>query len=397
MPSYHYIGTDAKGKTVKGKADSPSTHQLYKTLRAEGIYVHSATPIQEKQTQFYRLNAKELSDFSRQLGTMQQTGIPIIKSVSMLLEQDIKPRLKKVYQEVFSIIAQGYPLSHAMEQCKGAFPSLIINMFRSGEASGTMDSTALKMAAYYTGEHKLNTKIKNATAYPSILAVLTVVVTLLMFTLILPNFFDLFTSTGIELNLLTRTVIAISEFTVTQWPVLVFAAVFLFLMVRYALIQPALRTQLDKAVINLPKIGTLVRIVYTARFARTLSSLYSSGVSMLDAVDISVRTIGNRYIEAQFVQVLDNIRSGQSLSAAMLHVDGLEKKLISTIFIGEESGRLDEMLLSISNEYEFESDMAIERMLTYIEPIMIVIMALIVGTVMVAVMVPVMNMRYTIV
>lgn len=397
MPSYKYVGTDQQGKVVKGVAHSGSTNLLYKQLRSEGIYVRRATALPEKKVELYRLKPKELADFCRQLGVMQRTGIPVIKALGLMLEQNPKHRLRAVYRKIFTMISQGNPLSYAMEQCGGSFPTLMINMFRAGEASGKLDETAMKLAAYYTSEHKLNTKIRNAMAYPILLAILTLLITLVMFTLILPNFFDLFTTNGIELNILTRTVIAISELIVNQWSLLLCGAIFIIIMIRFAVALPATRLQLDRTKLDIPKIGNLVRIVYTARFARTLSSLYSSGISMIEAVEIGVRTIGNSYIENQFVAVLDKIRSGQSLSTAIKGVDGFEKKLTTTIFIGEESGRLDDMLLTMSDEYEFESDMAVERMLTYIEPIMIVVMALIVGVIMVAVMVPVMNMRNTIV
>lgn len=396
MPKYKYVGCDHTGKKVTGIANSLSTSQLYKDLKQEFIYVHYATPVKEKDSSVYKLKADELADFCRQIGTMQRTGIPLVKCLAMMQEQKLPPKVEKIFQNLFEIISQGNDLSFALEKCNGAFPNLLINMIRSGEASGNLDATCMKMAAYYSGENKLNTKIKSAMAYPTILAIMTVAITLGMFTLILPNFFQMFEDSGTDVPALTKLVIAISAFIMDEWPILIFGTITGFLAIKYLLTVPSVIYKLDEIKTTMPTIGELLEIIYTARFARTLSSLYSSGVSMLEAVEVSVTTIGNRYVEDQFAAIVDRIKGGETLSVAMQGIQGLHEKLVSTIFIGEETGRLDDMLNSISEEYEYESEMAIDRMLTFVEPCMIIVMALVVGVVMMAVMVPVMTMSQTI-
>lgn len=391
MPSYKYVGTDHTGKKVKGTAQAPTTNQLYKNLRAEFIYVHQAEEVADNDSS-YKLKADELADFSRQIGTMQRTGIPVVKALGLMQEQNLHPKLRQIYQKIYDNISQGNDLSSAMEICKGSFPTLMLNMYKSGEASGNLDETCLKMAAYYTSESKLQAKIKNAMAYPTILAIMTVAITIGMFTIILPSFFEMFKENEAGLPPLTVVVIGISDFIMTEWPTLIFLVVAMVVSCKMLMKLPQVQYKVDTIKLSIPQIGELLSIIYTARFARTLSSLYTSGVTMIEAVEVSVRTIGNQFVEDQFGQIVEKIRSGQTLSSAMEGVEGLENKLVTTIFIGEETGRLDDMLVSVSEEYEFESDMAIERMLTYIEPIMIVIMAFVVGVVMMAVMVPVMNM-----
>ncbi|MFI3115378.1 MAG: type II secretion system F family protein [Clostridia bacterium] len=396
MPKYKYVGSDHTGKKVTGIANSVSTSQLYKDLKQEFIYVHYATVVEDKETVSYKLKSGELADFCRQIGTMQRTGIPLIKSIQMMQDQKLPPKLEKIFQRLFEIISQGNDLSYALEQCNGSFPNLMINMLRSGESSGNLDATCIKMADYYAGENKLNAKIKGAMAYPSILGVMTVGITLGMFTLILPNFFDIFENSGTELPAITLFVVAISAFIMEQWAILIFGTIALVLLVKYLLTIEKVLYKLDEIKTTLPTIGELLSIIYTARFARTLSSLYSSGVSMLEAVEVSVTTIGNRFVEDQFAAIVEKIKGGETLSVAMQGVEGLHEKLVSTIYIGEETGRLDDMLISISEEYEYESEMAIDRMLTFVEPVMIVVMAVIVGGVMMAVMVPVINMSQTV-
>ncbi|MEG0310616.1 MAG: type II secretion system F family protein [Eubacterium sp.] len=156
--------------------------------------------------------------------------------------------------------------------------------------------------------------------------------------------------------------------------------------------MPSVRLEFDKLKVHLPWAGKLIKVIYTARFARTLSSLYSSGLSMINAMEISARIVGNTYIEHQFKKSTQMVRSGGTLSDAIGSVDGFDKKLVSTIFIGEETGNLDNMLDAIADSYDYDSEMAIQKMVTIIEPVMIIIMAVIIGTVMLSVMVPIMSM-----
>jgi type IV pilus assembly protein PilC len=155
---------------------------------------------------------------------------------------------------------------------------------------------------------------------------------------------------------------------------------------------PKVKLQTDKVKLKIPKIGHLLRIIYTARFARNLSSLYSSGLPMINALNIGGDTVGNTYIRDQFISVVEAVRNGQALSAAVEQVDGFDAKLVATIYIGEESGRLDEMLENVSDAYDYEAEMATARMVTYIEPIMIITMAFMVGSIILSVMMPIMTL-----
>ena len=332
----------------------------------------------------------ELSDFSRQVASMMASGITVIRAIKIMAERDIKPPLKKVYDTLYREIQRGNTLSFAMEATEGSFPELLINMYKAGEASGQMEGTARKMADHYEKEHKLNGKIKSAMTYPAILFVVTIMVVILIFTVILPQFFTLFK--GIELPMITQIMINISTSLTNYWLFYIIGTLIMIVLMKFLLAVPSVKLGLDKFKLKIPQIGKLLKIIYTARFARTLSSLYSSGLAMINALNISGSIIGNTYLQSQFPDAIAQVRNGEPLSASIATIKGFDPKLVSTIYIGEESGNLDEMLETVADSFDYEAEMATTRMVTFIEPVMIIIMAVIVGGIMLSVMLPIMTL-----
>ena len=246
-----------------------------------------------------------------------------------------------------------------------------------------------------SGEHfqkqqRIKSQVKGALAYPLVLVILLVLVIIVMFTFILPMFGDMFTD--MELPLMTRILMGMSDFLTHYWYVaigVVAAIVVVFVMLMRT---PASRLVIDRMIVHLPKIGNLVRIVYTASFSRTLASLYTSGLSILNALQISRDTVNNSYLRSQFDDCIKSIRVGNALSESIMAMDGFDSKLGDTIKVGEETGKLDAMLLSTADDYEYESSAAIKSMMSIIEPLMIVILGVVVAGVMVSVLVPMYSM-----
>lgn len=390
MAQFKYKGKRMSGEVVHGTMDASTHAECYERLKDDNIYAYSVEVIEDKVHRTYRMKALELSEFARQISTMQASGIPLIRGIEIIRDRVTKPQLIQVYTQLYTYISNGNSLSDGMIHAGGTFPDIMINMFKAGEANGRLDHAAMKMATYYEGEHRIGIKIRNATVYPTILASLTVAVTILIFTFIMPQFFDLIEGAGNELNIATKAILGISKVLVNQWYVVILVvlaliALGIYLVKRYAV-------QVDKMKLYIPKFRQLLVILYTSRFARTLSSMYSSGVPMLDAVELSSKTIGNKHIEGEFVQVVQKIRNGETLSEAITDTEGIEKKLVSAVYVGEETGQLDTMLTAVAQEYEFEAGMAIERMLAFLEPILLIIMGLVIGTVMISVFVPLMQM-----
>jgi type IV pilus assembly protein PilC len=253
-----------------------------------------------------------------------------------------------------------------------------------------MDITANKMAENYDKEHRLNQKLRSATFYPIILMFMVIAVVLIIFTFVVPRFVEMFQD--MVLPLPTRIVLAISDFLVAHGIVLVAVVVIAVLLLIALFRTPGPRKWLDRLKIRMPIVGKLLKTIYTARFARTLASLYVSGIPMIQAMVIARNTIGNKYIEGQFNTVIENLGNGRTLSQSIAEVDGFESKLKSTIMIGEESGRLEQMLESIADQYDYDSEMATGRLLALIEPVLIVLMAIIVGFVIISVMLPIYKM-----
>jgi type IV pilus assembly protein PilC len=376
------------GKKMSGRMEAANEAQLGSFLNKEGLFLTSAT-LSEQRTGAQKLKIPEVADFCRQLAAMLASGITLIRAMMIIEQRDTKPHIRKIYQSIIADLQRGSTLSEAMAKQGAAFPELLVNMMRAGESSGRMDITAQKMAVTFDKQHRLNQKLKSATVYPMILVIMVIGVVIIIFTFVLPSFFSMFDSLDTELPLPTQAVIAISNFLTHYFWLLGIIVAAIAGALWYIFRQPLPKRQLDKFKLKLPKIGNLLSTIYTGRFARTLSSLYVSGIPMIQALTISRNTIGNKYIEWQFDDVVDALGNGRTLSQSLSGVDGFEKKLQSTILIGEESGRLEQMLESTADQYDYDSEMATTRMVTMLEPILICVMAGIVAFVMISVMLPI--------
>lgn len=390
MPKYKYKAKDSNGKISKGVFEAADEMALYQAMRADGRYLISSKDMEESKLKSKRrMKTAVLADFSRQLGTLLKAGVSLVRSLNIISNEiGVKSADKETYQNLLNAIRQGVPLSEAMEEQGKTFPVLLVSMMRSAEANGNLDQTSLRMAEHYDKEHRLNGKVRNAMIYPMILSVLLVCVIIFILSYLVPQFQDIF-DTMESLPLPTVILLGMSDGIQKYWPFIILAVVVLVFGLNLLFRIPKVQWKKDQLKLKLPVIGNLLRKIYTARFARTLCSLYSSGIPIIQALQIGSSTVGNRYIEDQFDGVIDLIRRGESLSGSLMQIDGFQKKLSSSILVGEETGSLDEMLDSIADSLEFEAERALERLVTLMEPILIILMALIIGFVVVAVILPI--------
>ena len=284
-------------------------------------------------------------------------------------------------------VVQGIALSTAMEELYPAFPPLLVYMFRAAESSGNLDTTALRLADQYQKENKLESEAKNALTYPKILAGLIVGVVGVIFGFIMPQFEELFSEMPV-LPAPTRFLLGVSDLVSHYWYLLLVFAVLIWIFGGIVSRIPSVRLVIDRFKVRGP-LGKLQKVIYSARFARTMSSLYSAGIPIDQCLAIARQTIGNTYIEKQFTDVIKAVQAGGLLSDALDEVDGFVSKLSSVVRVGEETGSLDSMLVSVADNLDFASEQALTRMVKYIEPVMIVIMALIVGFIMIGVILPI--------
>ncbi|MCR4901362.1 MAG: type II secretion system F family protein [Butyrivibrio sp.] len=395
MSNFRYKAVDKDGKTVNGILDANDEQDLYRKLRDMELILTDSKPT-ERRTVFKPLKAKDLSELARQIGTLVGAGVPLVRALRIIAADDsIKPEQRAIYSQVLTYVLQGMPLSVAMSNMDGVFPSLMINMYRAAEASGTLDTTSMKLASQYQKEDRLNAQISSATTYPKILMGMIVIVVAILFGYVIPQFEDLFSQME-SLPLPTVVMLAITNFVKTKWYVLIVAAIAIWLIGRFALKIKNVRFYFDKLKVHLPVFGILLKTIYTARFARTLSSLYSSGISIVTALEIARDTVRNEYIESQFAGVIDSVKAGEPMSTSLEKIDGFVKKLASSIKVGEETGQLDSMLISIADNLDFEAEHATQKMVTFLEPVIIVIMGVIVAFIMLSVIVPVYSSYNTI-
>lgn len=391
MPKYQYTAKDAAGKKKKGQLMAADEAALYELLRGENLFLISCRLAQKEKKNTYRLTSRQLSEFCRQLGTLLGAGVPLVRALNLMqAEETIKPKQKAIYENMIRSVRRGNSFADTMKDQGDAFPELLINMFRAAQESGRMDQTALRMAEHYQKEYRLSAKIKSATLYPKILCGVIVVVVMILFCYIMPKFMDVFAN--LELPAVTVALMAASGFMKRNWLWVLFGIVVLYVIAKAVLELPKIRLEVDRIKLKIPKIGILIQTIYTARFARTLCSLYTSGLPIVTALKVSKDTIGNRYLESQFDETIAMVRRGESLSDALAHIDGFHKKLAGNVAIGEETGSLDTMLISAADNFEYESEQAISRLISFLEPAMIIVMAVIVGMIMIAVMLPLLNM-----
>lgn len=389
MPTYQYNAVTIDGDKRRGSMDVDDAQRLNEKLREQNLYLVDCKVASNGGYLSKKLKPMELSDFCRQIGTMLSSGVVLIKAVKIIMERDLDPKIKAVYSKLYQSLKQGMALSEAMEEQGNVFPPMLINMYKAGEASGSIDVTSMKMAQHYEKEQRLNSKIKSAMVYPSVLAVITLGVILVMFTVILPKFKPMLTG---EMPAITQFMFGLSDFLKSKWYVIILVVVAFIIIKSFMKSNKKVRISVDKFKLKIPKIGKLLKIIYTARFSRTLSSLYASGISLVEALAIAKGTIGNEYITSQFDVLVKEVRQGLTVSEAIMKIDGFDGKLAQTIKIGEETGKLDEMLDSTADSFDYESEQAAGRMTALLEPVMLVVMAGIVGTVIVSVMMPIMNM-----
>lgn len=388
MAQYKYSGTNQEGKTVRGTMAAANEKDLYQKLRDTNIYMTESREI-SKAAGRHRIKTKAVSEFCRSLGTLLQSGVSLVRALSIVSQEETtKPEYRDIYMDLLKLVRQGGLLSDAMREQGEAFPDMLIYMIQSAEASGSLDKVCMQMAEHFEKDYRMRTKVRNAMIYPMILLVMTIVVILIIFTFVIPQFAELFAGMS-DLPATTKLVMGISDGLKAHWLLILILVIAAGLAVSIIFRIPVIRRGWDKVKVHAPVVGKLLRVIYTARFARTLSSLYAAGLPMVNALQISRNTIGNTYIESQFDELIAHIRSGGSLFEGISNVDGFTQKLASSIMIGEETGSLDSMLKSIADILDYESEMAIGRMITLLEPIMIIIMGVIVGFLIISVITPI--------
>lgn len=391
MKTYRYTARDVRGTLTKGVVMADSTDEVYQKLKQSGLFCVSMEHKEDKEkASAYRMKVRDVSLFCRQLSSMLSAGLMVAKAVDILYEREQNQKTKQSYLRLYEDIQKGLSLYEALKEQGQTYPILLVSMVHAGEMSGTLDEVMQKMSDHYEKEHRTLGKLRSALAYPIFLIIVTLLVMVGMFVFILPNFFGMFE--GVDVPPITKLVMGISQFLTYQWYIPLFSILGLLLIWSLIGNQRSVRMVVDKAKLKLPMVGKQMRIIYIARFTHALCTLYSSGIPMIEAVEMATSVLNNTYISGAFVQVVEDISRGEMLSSSIEKSGMFDTMVTSMMFIGEESGGLDHMLNKISEFYDNESEMAMQKMMALFEPIMLVVIAVMVGLVVAAVMLPIYSM-----
>lgn len=383
MTTFSYVATDVNGKKLKGKEMAEDAAELIDKLRQKGLYCTSYKDLTAGKANDvkFKFKTKDLSFFCRQLAAMLTSGVSLVKSLHILQSQTENKKMKAILLDIYEEVQKGRSFSEAIATKPGVFPGLFVSMVGAGEASGNLDMIMNRVSEHYAKDSKTQNKIKGAMIYPIVLLVLLVVMMVAMFTFIMPMFRGLIMD-GDEIPPLSAAMFAISDFFSNQWYILVIALIAIVIAFRIILTTPSTKLKWDEMLLRLPKVGGLLRTIYTARFARTMSNLFASGLQMVDCIEKSVGTLGNTYIIKSFEDVVENVKRGEALSVAIGRINVFEGMFVSIVYVGEESGTLDQILEKSSDYYDDEADSAISSMVSLLEPVMIILMGLMVGCIL---------------
>ena len=393
MPVYTYRGTNRAGTAVSGEVTATSKAELQNILRRQQI---TATKMSEKGKEFNlptigggSVKAKELAVFTRQFSVMIDAGLPLVQCLEILAGQQENKLFQKVLTGTRSSVEGGATLSTAMRQYPKVFDSLYVNMVEAGETGGILDTILQRLSQYIEKNVKLQRAVKSALVYPiGVLTVATGVIVLLLWKVV-PIFGTLFAGLGVSLPLPTRIVIGMSNFIGSYFGLMMLiglVATIFGIKIWYG--TPQGRYIIDAGLLKAPVIGILLRKIAVARFTRTLGTLISSGVPILEGLDITAKTAGNAVVEKALLKVRKSLEEGKSLTDPLRETEVFPGMVTQMIGVGEQTGAMDAMLQKIADFYEDEVDAAVKDLLTALEPVMIVFLGVVVGGVVISMYLP---------
>ena len=393
MPTtFLWKGRTPTGEVLSGELLAEDKQELIAQLRKRRILITSVTPKsaahKEIQLRRPRVTTRDQGVFTRQFATMINAGLPLVQCLNILGQQADNPYFKKIILEVMSSVESGSTLAEAMAKHPSVFGKLYVNMVGAGEAGGVLDTIFQRLAVYLEKAEALRRKVKGALTYPAIVLFVAVGATTFMLLFIIPTFAKMFLDFGGELPLPTKIVLGMSAFLKNFWWLMVGSIVGTVLALKSFYKTDGGRVTLDRLFLRIPILGSVIRRAAVARFTRTLGTLISSGVPILEGLEITARTAGNAVVEKAILETRGSISEGNTIAEPLKSCDVFPPMVVQMIAVGEQTGALDEMLSKIADFYDDEVDAAVEQLTSVIEPAMIVIMGVVVGGMLVAMYLP---------
>jgi len=335
-----------------------------------------------------KVRTKSLVIFTRQLSTLIAAGLPLVKALRTLYDQLEPGTLKDIINKLANEVEGGTNFSESLSRFPRVFPEFYINMIKAGELGGMLEGILKRLSEFLDKNQKLRDKIKSALMYPAFVLMVAVLILIMLMIFVIPTFTNMFSELGGALPLPTKVLIAASEFTRKAWYLIPLIPVFIVFLYRLLVKSHGRRLIVDRIKLHVPVVGGLVHQVCVARFSRTLGTLLSSGVPILNALQTVKDTIGNEFIAAAVLELRDSIKEGEGVSGPMEASKAFPPLVVKMVNIGEETGQLDKMLIQIADNFEEEVDVAISGLTSLLEPILIVFMGLVVGFIVISMFMP---------
>lgn len=401
--TYQCKEIDLDGKVLSTTYKAETKEEVVQMIRSKG---HTPVKVEVEATKGQdlatmslfqpKVKVKDIAVFCKQLHTMLHAGMPLISALDVLQNQSENKVIQKTVRDMVTQVQKGEILSTAMKRHRKVFPNLLVNMIEAGEMTGNLDSVLERMSEHYIKEEKINGKIKAAMTYPMVLSVLIVFVVTFLLVFIMPTFVQMFESSGVELPLPTKIVIAVGESLKNFWFVYIGVVLGSILAVSQALKSKSVKRVIQRTLLKFPVVGPSMAKIATSRFTRTFSTLLGSGIAVMQALETSANVTGNEVVISGIGSVIEDIKKGSTISSRLKSVGVFPPMMISMVSIGEESGSLETMLEKTADFYDQELEASITRLLGLIEPIMIVVMAVIIGFIVVSMMMPMFGMLQTV-
>ena len=395
MSIYSYKARTKTGAMVKGTYEASDVSTVISVLKSKDyLPIKILEKKQGLKLEFLsmKISKRDISIFCRQFATVIEAGIPVLESLDIIRKQVESKKFREILDKVYTQVQKGSSLSDSLRRFSKDLPPILINMIEAGEMSGTLDRVMNRMAIFFENENKLVRKVKGAMTYPSVIAGVSVIAVIGMLKFVVPQFVSMFSSMGGELPAATQMLINASEFISHNFLFIIIALIGAVGGTIYYFKTENGMLFKDKMMFKIPKISSMYKKMLAARFSRTMASLLSSGLPLIRAIEITDKVIGNALMSTYLQAMVNNVSKGTKFSVAVSQIPFFPSMLISMITIGEESGALDSLLDKTADFYEEETEAEVEGLTAMMEPLIIVVMAVMVGGIVVAMVQPMFGM-----
>ncbi len=398
MGMFNYKARSVSGQLMQGQIEADNEKALATKLSSQGLMlikseeVKKKTAFKETLSRFKKVSLKALSIFARQFSTMIDAGVSLVKCLDVLSQQTEDEKLRGILKEVRQNVEDGSTLANAFNKHRQVFGELFVNLVHAGEIGGVLDEVMQRLATFFESEQKIRSKVKSAMTYPAIILFVAVSVTIFLIVYVLPTFISMFEGMEIELPKTTKMLLWLSNAIRGYWYLFVVGLIVFIIAFARFITTPQGKRLFDRFILKFPVFGPLIKKIAISRFARTLSTLLSSGVPVLQALDVVARAAGNDVISQAILKARTSIREGESIASPLSETDIFPPMVTQMISVGEETGNLDTMLEKISDFYDLEIETTVASLTSLLEPLLMVAMGFIVGFIVISMFMPLFTM-----